>query len=85
MTTPPGLQGPLSLPGALPGPGLCGACVHRRVVVSGRGSRFFLCRRARVSSLFPKYPPLPVVRCGGFEQGDPEGGETDPGDEGGEG
>lgn len=65
----------MSLPGALPGPGLCGVCVNRRVVTSGRGSSFFLCRLSQLHGHFPRYPPLPVVRCGGYEAGDPPVGD----------
>lgn len=53
--------------------GLCGACVHARTVVSGRGSVFWLCGRAATDPRFRKYPPLPVVRCPGFEQGQDSG------------
>ncbi|MDQ3129096.1 MAG: hypothetical protein M3Q66_11680 [Chloroflexota bacterium] len=48
--------------------GLCAACVHARLVVSGRGSRFVLCERSRTDPRFPRYPPLPVRACSGFEQ-----------------
>jgi hypothetical protein len=47
--------------------GLCSRCVHARLVVSGRGSRFVLCERSRTDSAFPRYPPLPVVACPGFD------------------
>jgi len=53
--------------GAPAGAGLCGACLYRRVVVSGKGSRFVLCERSRTDPRYAKYPPLPVVRCEGFE------------------
>jgi hypothetical protein len=49
--------------------GLCGACRHRRVVTSARGSRFLLCERSKTDPAFPKYPRLPVLRCAGFERG----------------
>jgi hypothetical protein len=48
-------------------PGLCAVCRHARVVISGRGSRFLLCERSRVDPRFPRYPPLPVIRCAGFD------------------
>ena len=58
-------------------PGLCGRCRHARIVTSGRGSRFWLCGLSRVDPRYPRYPALPVVRCGGHEPGIPaEGGET---------
>ena len=47
--------------------GLCAACVHARAIVSGRGSRFVLCERSRTEARFPRYPPLPVRACPGFE------------------
>ena len=49
-----------------PDPGLCRACIHSRVVKSGRGSVFWLCELSRTDPAFPRYPPLPVVRCSGF-------------------
>jgi len=38
-----------------------------REVISGTGSRFFLCRLSQTEQRFPKYPPQPVVRCGGYK------------------
>lgn len=52
---------------AIGGAGLCERCRHAEVVTSARGSRFLLCRRSRVDPAFPKYPPLPVIACPGFE------------------
>ena len=46
-------------------PGLCGGCVHRRLVASKR-STFLLCGLAEVDPRFPRYPPLPVRACDGF-------------------
>jgi hypothetical protein len=37
------------------------------MVVSGRGSRFVLCRLSVDDPRFPRYPPLPVVQCSGYE------------------
>lgn len=54
-----------------PPPGLCGSCLHRRVVVSGRGSTFLLCRRSADDPRFRKYPPLPVLDCSGWEPAPP--------------
>ena len=48
-------------------PGLCAACVNARIVTSGKRSTFWLCELSRVDPAFPKYPPLPVVRCSGFQ------------------
>jgi hypothetical protein len=36
-------------------------------VVSDRGSVFVRCGRAGFDSTFPKYPPLPVLGCRGFD------------------
>ena len=47
--------------------GLCDACRHQQVVRTTRGSAFSLCRRSRTDPAYPKYPPIPVVRCPGFE------------------
>jgi hypothetical protein len=51
-----------------PAPGLCGVCVHARVIVSGKGSRFYMCGLSSVDARFPKYPRLPVLECAGFER-----------------
>lgn len=51
-----------------PNVGLCETCVHRREIVSGKGSRFTLCGLAATDSRFPKYPRLPVLRCDGYLQ-----------------
>jgi len=51
--------------------GLCRSCLHVRLVKTGRGSTFYLCRRAETDPRFARYPRLPVVRCPGFEP-DPE-------------
>ncbi len=47
--------------------GLCAACVHSRVVRSKRASVFWYCRLSEVDPRFQKYPPLPVLRCDGYE------------------
>lgn len=54
-------------------PGLCGSCTHARIVLTKRGSRFYLCGLSYIDPAFPRYPPLPVVRCSGYE---PRRGET---------
>jgi hypothetical protein len=46
--------------------GLCADCVHKRVVQSARGSEFYLCQLSFTDARFPRYPPLPVVRCDGY-------------------
>ena len=50
-----------------PSPGLCGRCVHVQLVSSARGSTFYLCRRSFTDPAFPRYPPIPVIVCSGFE------------------
>jgi ribosomal protein L36 len=47
--------------------GLCEQCLHVRRVVSGKGSVFVLCERAKRDAAYPKYPRLPVLACAGFE------------------
>jgi hypothetical protein len=51
--------------------GLCAVCRHARTIENRRGSRFWLCAMSRVDSRFPRYPPLPVLRCAGHEAGTP--------------
>lgn len=46
--------------------GLCAHCAHVQVIVSDKGSRFYLCRMSFVDDRFPRYPPLPVVECAGY-------------------
>ena len=42
---------------------------HQQIVRTTRGSVFSLCLRSKTEpERYPKYPRLPVVRCGGFEQ-----------------
>src|ERR1700733_6562552 len=38
-----------------------------RQITSDRGSVFYQCLRSATDPSFPKYPRLPVVRCGGYE------------------
>jgi hypothetical protein len=45
--------------------GLCATCEHLRVLASKR-SVFVRCGLAEVDPRFPKYPPLPVLACGGY-------------------
>jgi hypothetical protein len=47
-------------------PSLCESCASAREVLTPRGSRFLLCRLSQSDPAFPKYPPQPVVRCGGY-------------------
>ena len=52
--------------------GLCGRCRHRRLVRNRRGSTFHMCERSSTDARYPKYPPLPVLRCEGYEEADPD-------------
>jgi hypothetical protein len=45
---------------------LCLHCRHKREIVSGKGSRFLMCRLSQSDRRFVKYPPQPVVRCEGY-------------------
>ena len=49
---------------------LCETCQHLRMVTTPKGSRFVLCTRSTHDARFPKYPPIPVTRCDGFEETD---------------
>ena len=46
---------------------LCETCASMRGVITPKGSRFLLCRLSQTDPAFPKYPPQPVVRCGGYQ------------------
>ncbi len=46
--------------------GLCPRCVHVRVIESERGSRFFLCTKAKDDPALPRYPPQPRHVCSAF-------------------
>ncbi len=46
---------------------LCQSCTHCKEIVTGKGSRFLLCQLSQTDSRYSKYPPQPVVRCGGYE------------------
>jgi hypothetical protein len=52
---------------ARPPAGLCDSCVHQKLVRTGRGSEFSLCERSKTDPRYPKYPPVPVLRCPGHE------------------
>jgi hypothetical protein len=56
-----------------PHAGLCESCRHQQLVRTTRGSEFSLCRRSRTDPAYPKYPPLPVVRCAGHERREEDG------------
>jgi hypothetical protein len=46
-------------------PGLCTTCAHLQVVASSR-SVFVRCGLSDTDPAFPRYPPLPVLRCAGY-------------------
>lgn len=47
--------------------GLCASCRYVRPQPNDRGSVFWRCARAETDRRYPKYPPLPVLRCPGYE------------------
>jgi len=55
-----------------PNAGLCDACQHQQVVRNTRGSVFSLCTRSRVDPAYPRYPPVPVRECPGYEPRQPD-------------
>jgi len=56
-----------------PAVGLCSRCQHCRIVKSER-STFYMCQRSFTEPEYRKYPPLPVLRCAGFDAVPPERG-----------
>jgi hypothetical protein len=48
--------------------GLCARCVHVRRTENDRGSVFYRCDYAHIDPAYPKYPPLPVLRCSAFRR-----------------
>jgi hypothetical protein len=66
-------------PPAPPPVGLCDSCRQQQVVRTTRGSVFSLCRRSRDEpERYPRYPQIPVLRCGGYERRSTEP-EAEPG------
>jgi hypothetical protein len=55
------------------GLGLCATCAHVRPTPSAKGTFFYRCARSSVDRRYPKYPTLPVIRCGGHERRSPGG------------
>jgi hypothetical protein len=51
--------------------GLCLSCRWVHTVTNRRGSTFYRCGRADTDPHFPRYPPLPVLQCVGYEQAGP--------------
>lgn len=70
--------------------GLCSQCRHASVQRSPRGSEFWRCLAAEENPRLLRYPPLPVLRCSGYERreaapelpdeasGEPSGGKPAP-------
>jgi hypothetical protein len=52
---------------APPRAGLCDTCRHQKLIHNTRGSTFSLCERSKSDPAYPKYPRIPVQRCGGHE------------------
>ena len=50
--------------------GLCATCLYRKTVAGAR-STFYMCERSFTDPRFRKYPPLPVVRCEGYDPASP--------------
>ncbi len=54
-------------------PGLCATCQQMERTETRRGSVFYRCLRAQTDASFPKYPPLPVRQCRGYQPQATEG------------
>ena len=50
--------------------GLCDSCAHQKVIRTGRGSEFSMCLLHKTDPRFRKYPPIPVLRCSGYQRRD---------------
>ncbi|MDP9114165.1 MAG: hypothetical protein M3O20_10850 [Acidobacteriota bacterium] len=48
--------------------GLCEHCANAKIIRSDRDSIFYQCRLSATDPRFPKYPRLPVLTCGGYQQ-----------------
>lgn len=49
--------------------GLCKTCRHCKPITNARGSVFYWCRLSETDPAYPKYPRLPVLKCGGYNPG----------------
>jgi hypothetical protein len=47
---------------------LCETCALMREIVTPKGSRFLLCQLSKTDPAYRKYPPQPVVSCGGYQR-----------------
>lgn len=50
-----------------PEPGLCASCLHAKPILSSRNKTFIRCERSFSDPGYPRYPPLPVIECPGYE------------------
>ena len=48
--------------------GLCATCGWVQIVRNRRDSVFYRCTRAETDARFVRYPPLPMLRCPGYER-----------------
>lgn len=48
--------------------GLCATCSHVQMVMSSKGSTFYMCRLSETDPRFRRYPALPVLACTGYER-----------------
>ena len=48
--------------------GLCMTCTHAKEMRNDRASVFLLCLLSKSDPRYPKYPRLPVLRCGGYQE-----------------
>jgi hypothetical protein len=46
--------------------GLCASCVNAHAITSSKGSTFLRCELSFHDPRYPRYPPLPVLRCDGY-------------------
>jgi hypothetical protein len=51
--------------------GICVQCAFARSITSAKGSTFWLCTKSESDPRFRKYPPLPVLRCSGYQEKKP--------------
>ena len=49
-----------------PAAGLCETCRNARIIAAQTGSTFYRCQLSATDMRYPKYPRIPVLRCGGY-------------------
>ena len=52
--------------------GICGECIHAKIVTSSKGGIFYYCLLSERNPEFVKYPRLPVYQCPGFQSALPK-------------